>query len=116
MPVRDGTIFGMPCSPQVPGRPAKCLKEFDADHLSRSPNKFVAEGWDPEVRPARVVRNRRPLADFQPRLVLPSAFSALPAFKYGGATIPQEPDRKFGRSWYYFVHRNLVDTLQTMVA
>ena len=29
---------GMPCPPQVLGRPANCSKEFDADQLSRSPN------------------------------------------------------------------------------
>jgi hypothetical protein len=36
--VREGAISGIPCSPQAPGRPAKCSNEFDADHLSRSPN------------------------------------------------------------------------------
>jgi len=25
---------------------------------------------------------------------------------------PEEPNRKRGRSWYYFVHRNIVETLE----
>jgi hypothetical protein len=48
--------------------------------IALSTYQFVGEGLEPEGKAVRVVRNRRPVADFW--LILPDALSALSAFKY----------------------------------